>query len=116
VYYHDVATIGFRIHAGSLTVAGSRNLAAFEQQMQLVLERHLLNLPDGRKDLARVARASIAINTALASASSGDVGGLVRAVSQVLLLGPRGIHNYLRDSRIFERVAPRVRARARGVF
>src|SRR5258708_5158994 len=68
VYYHDIATIGFRIHAGSLTVTGSRDLAVFEQQMKLVLDRHLLNLGGERKDLARVASASIAVNTALASA------------------------------------------------
>ena len=116
VYYHDIATIGFRIHAGSLTVTGSRDLAVFEQQMKLVLDRHLLNIGGGHKDLARVARASIAINTALASASSGDVWGLVRAVSQVLRLGPRGIYRYIRDSRILERLAPRVRARVRGEF
>jgi hypothetical protein len=116
VYYHDIATIGFRIHAGSLTVTGSREPAVFEQQMQFVLDRHLLNLRGGRKDLERVARASITINTALASASSGDVGGLFRAAAQILRLGPGGIHRYMRDSRILERVAPRVRAKVRGVF
>jgi glycosyltransferase involved in cell wall biosynthesis len=116
VHYHDIATIGFRIHAGSLTVTASRDPAVFEQQMKLVLDRHLVNLRVGHKDLARVARASIAINTALASASSGDVWGLFRAVSQILRLGPRGIHRYIRDSRILERLAPRMRARVRGVF
>jgi glycosyltransferase involved in cell wall biosynthesis len=116
VNHHDAVTIGFRIHGGSLTVTGSRNPTDFADQMQIVLDRHLTKLGTGSKDLERAARASIAVNAALAAASAGDRSGLLRAAIQVLQLGPAGIHRYLRDSRIVERVAPRVRAKLTGGF
>jgi glycosyltransferase involved in cell wall biosynthesis len=116
VYYHDCVTVGFRIHDGSLTVTGSRDTAAFAHQMQIVLDRHLAKVGAGSKGIERAARASITVNTALSSASVGNLRGLLRAASEVVRLGPAGIHRYLRDSRIVERVAPRVRAKLTGVF
>ncbi len=116
VYYHDNVTVGFRVHGASLTVTGSRDVADFERQLQIVLDRHLPRLCGDSKGVERAARASIAVNTALASASAGDLSGLLRAASQVLRLGPGGIHRYLRDSRIVDRVAPRIRAKLRGAF
>jgi hypothetical protein len=41
VLYHNVVTTGFRIHADSLTVTGSRDATDFRQQMQVVLDRHM---------------------------------------------------------------------------
>jgi glycosyltransferase involved in cell wall biosynthesis len=116
VYYHDIVTVGFRIHGGSLSVTGSRDAADFTNQMQIVLNRHLAKLGGGSKGLERAARASILVNTALASASEGDRRGLVRAAFQILQLGPTDIYRYLRDSRIVERLAPRVRAKLKGTF
>ena len=116
VRYHDIVTVGFRVHGGSLTVTGSRDAGDFAQQMRIVLDRHLGKLGGNAKGVERAARASIAVNTALAAASTGEVGGLLRAAGQVLRLGPSGIHRYLRDSRIIERVAPRVLAKLTGVF
>lgn len=116
VHYHPEVTIGFRIHSGSLTMAGLRNPADFERQMHIVLNRHLIKLGDGSQGLERAARASIAVNAALASASTGDFSGLLRAAAQVLRLGPAGICRYVRDSRIVERLAPRVRARLTGAL
>jgi hypothetical protein len=116
VYYHDIVTVGFRIHGGSLTVTGSRDAGDFARQMQIVLARHLDKLGSDSNGLERTARASIAVNTALAAGSAGDMFGLLRAAGQVLGLGPAGIHRYLRDSRIVERVVPRVRAKLTGGF
>jgi hypothetical protein len=116
VYYHDTVTVGFRIHGASQTVTGSRDTGDFAQQMQIVLDRHLDTLGGGSTGVERAARASIAVNTALAAASTGDVGSLLRAAGRVLGLGPSGIHRYLRDSRILERVAPRIRAKLTGAF
>jgi glycosyltransferase involved in cell wall biosynthesis len=116
VYYHDEVTTGFRIHSGSLTVTGSRDTAGFAGQMQIVLDRHLPRLGSRSRDVERAARASIAVNTALASAAGGDFNYLWRAVFQVLQLGPAGIHRYMRDSRIIDRLVPRVRAKLRGAF
>jgi hypothetical protein len=64
----------------------------------------------------RAGLASIAVNTALAAASAGDLGGLLPALSKVLQLGPEGIRRYIRDSRIVDRVAPRLRAKLGGAF
>jgi Glycosyl transferase family 2 len=116
VCYHDRVTVGFRIHKGSLTVTGSRDAAVFARQMQIVLDRHLTKLGGRSKSIERAARASITVNTALASASIGDLNGLLRAASEVVRLGPAGIRRYIRDSRIVDRVAPRVRARWTGAF
>jgi glycosyltransferase involved in cell wall biosynthesis len=116
IYYHDRVTTGFRIHGGSLTMTGSRDVADFTQQMQIVLKRHSLRLDGHPRDVERAACASIAVNIALASASAGDFSGLYRAATKVLRLGPTGIHRYLRDSRIVERLTPRVRAKLRDAF
>jgi hypothetical protein len=91
VHYHNSVTIGFRIHDGSLTVTGSRDAADFANQMQIVLDRHLAKLGGDSKCIERAARASIAVNTALAAAYGGDTSGLIRAAAQVLRLGPAGI-------------------------
>jgi len=116
VYYHNGLTVGFRIHQGSLTVAGSHDTAGFKQQMQTVLDRHLTKIGGRSKAIERAARASIAVNTALSSASAGNITDLWRAAFEVARLGPVGISRYLRDSRIVERVAPRVRAKLTGAF
>jgi Glycosyl transferase family 2 len=116
VYYHNPVTVGFRIHHGSLTSTGSRDAANFANQLQIVLTRHIGRHPGVSRQIEPVARASIAVNVALASASAGDPSGLWRAAAKILRLGPAGIRRYLRDSRIAERVVPRVRAKFAGVY
>jgi glycosyltransferase involved in cell wall biosynthesis len=116
VYYHPEVAIGFRIHAGSLTASGSRDVDDFSRQMSIVLERHLPRAGAGSKGVERAARASIAVNCALAAAATGDLGRLPRAAMDVLRLGPVGIGRYLRDSRILDRLAPRVRAKLANTF
>ena len=116
VYYHEGVTVGFRIHDGALSVTGSRDPADFANQMQIVLDRHLTKLGTDSRGIERAARASIAVNTALATAYAGDISGLLRAAAQVLRLGPAGICRYVRDSRIVDRVLPRVRAKLAGAF
>jgi glycosyltransferase involved in cell wall biosynthesis len=116
VWYHDCVTTGFRVHGGSQTMTGSRRAADFTDQMRIVLERHLPRLRGESAGVERAARASIAVNTALAAAAAGDPRHLIRAAAQLAKLGPIGIGRYLRDSRIMDRVAPRVRAKLAGVF
>lgn len=115
-YYHDEVTVGFRIHSGSLTVTGSGKIEDFRHQMEAVLERHLSGLGFTSKRVERAARASIAVNAGLANASRGDFTGLCRAAWRIALLGPCGISRYLRDSRIVERVVPRIRAKLAGRY
>jgi hypothetical protein len=115
-YYHEEITIAFRIHRDSLTTTGSRDAADFTQQLRIVLDRHLPALKGSSAKVARVARASIKVNTALAAAAQGDYRALAAAAFAVLSLGPSGMRRYFRDSRIAERVLPRVRAKLSGAL
>jgi hypothetical protein len=117
VHYHDRVTAAFRIHGDSLTMTGSRAPADFENQMRIVLDRHVGRLAPARSaPVGRAAQASIKVNVALATASGGSLVALAKAVGQLFLLGPRGLHRYLRDSRLFERVVPRLRAKFSGAL
>jgi glycosyltransferase involved in cell wall biosynthesis len=113
--YRGSASTAFRIHGTSLTVAGSADSRDFEAQLNLVLQRHVDQLPAARRaEVERRATASIAVNCELALAAAGSSRALLRACTTVLLLGPRQAIRYLRDSRIMERALPRLRARLAG--
>ena len=117
VVYHREVTTDFRVHGSSLTVTGSRNADEFRRQMEIVLERHLGKVPAGRRAATeRAARSSININVALAAASGGSVTGLASALKDIIALGPAGMARYLRDSRLWERVTCRLRAKLAGAF
>ena len=115
--YRDEVTTGFRVHGGSQTVTGSRDIQDFERQMQIVRDRHLPRVSNNaRNKVRRASGTSIAVNLALAAAAAGDSKRLLSAAASILRLGPGGIYEYFRDSRLVERVAPRVRARLAGAF
>jgi hypothetical protein len=114
--YHGEATVGFRIHAGSLTATGSRDREEFSRQMRRVVARHLPNLQHDSRSTRQIARASIVVNSALASAATGNYLGLPAAAAQVALLGPQGVRRYFRDSRIVERLLPRLRAKMHSIL
>jgi len=116
VYYHPEITSGFRIHSGSLTMTGRHDSVELARQMRTVLERYLPRLGSRSQYVEPAARASIAVNLALASAAAGDTRGLWRAIGGVLRLRPAAIRRFLRDTRLLERVVPRVRAHMRGSF
>lgn len=116
VCHHRAVTTAFRVHGSSLTVTGSRDSADFERQMQIVLDRHLPRLAAHRGRVQRAGIASIKVNGALAAAASGRLAPLLPALGRVLALGPAGIHRYIRDSRIADRLVPRVRAKLMGSF
>lgn len=115
VVYHPEALTAFRIHGSSLTVSGSRDAADFEQQMQIVLDRHRGMLdPRAAKETLRMARTSIAINKNLAIASRGRPTALWAALGHLLSLWPRQLLHYWQWSRFGERVIPRLRLRLAG--
>lgn len=117
VIYHADVTTGFRVHGGSLTVTGSRDANDFRSQMRTVLERHLGKLPpDSRRRVEATARAAISVNVSLATAAAGSWKALGGAAWEVLLLGPAGIWRFLRDSRLKDRLLPRLRAKLAGAF
>jgi len=116
VIYHDEITTGFRVHGGSLTVTGSRDIDDFTGQMETVLNRHLSSFEGRSRAVERAARASIKMNVALAAAAAGNGRRMIGAGAAVLALGPFGMAAYLRDSRLVERIAPRLKAQLRGAF
>ncbi|WP_375455008.1 glycosyltransferase [uncultured Methylobacterium sp.] len=110
VYHSDVLT-GFRVHAQSMTVGGSRDAAEFAAQMRTVLAAHAGDLPAAvRASVLRQAEASLRVNCGLAAASRGSLPALLRAAFAILALGPRRIPAFLRDTRLLDRVLPRLRA------
>jgi hypothetical protein len=115
--YHADVTTGFRIHGNSLTVTGSRNPEDFRSQMQTVLDRHLGKVPRAaRRGVESRARAAIAVNVSLATAAAGSWKNLVGAAWQILSLGPVGTMQFLRDTRLKDRLLPRLRAKMSGAL
>ncbi len=113
IYYHDRPTTAFRIHRGSLTVTGSRDTADFSNQLQIVFERHLA-LANHATDIERAGRVSIQVNTVLAAAAGGDYSDVISGLLAILRLNPIGIIRYFRDSRLMDRLLPRLRAKFAG--
>lgn len=117
VRYRDLVTVGFRIHRGSLTATGSLDAVDFRGQMDTVLARHLGRVAQAsRRRIERVARVSIAVNIGLAAAARGRYRGLLAAAVDACCLGPAGIWRYWRDSRLAERLLPRLKARWAGAL
>ena len=115
VRYHREALTGYRVHGGALTVCGSRNAASFAEQMTIVLDRHADAVaPPRRRAVLRRARAAIALNTALARAFHTGSGELAAALLRVLCLNPFGFYAFLRDTRLRERLVPRLRSLLAG--
>src|SRR5262249_34449297 len=115
VTYDDSVLACFRVHGLSQTITGSRSEADFRAQHMRVLDRHIANLPPARRaSVRRAALASVAVNTALAGANNGYPTGLLVAARALIGLGPIGLWRYFRDSRLVERVLPRLKARIAG--
>jgi glycosyltransferase involved in cell wall biosynthesis len=114
IYYHPEPLACFRIHGNSLTVSGSHTIDDFRSQMEIVRDRYIGRLAIGREDALRIATVSIDLNVALAAAGNGKPGELLPALARLVALGPRKIGRYFRDSRIVERILPRLRARLAG--
>jgi hypothetical protein len=115
--YHREALTCFRIHGSSLTMSGSRQVSDFESQMQSVLRSHISALPAARRNAVRSkALVSLRVNACLAAATNdpAPLKHLINAFGEVLGLGPVKMREYLFESRLFERLIPRLRARMAG--
>jgi hypothetical protein len=111
IYYHPIPLACYRIHNTSLTVLASRNDSDFRRQHEIIVDRHLTKLDlVAQNQVLPVARASINVNTALAAALRGQYNCLFKAFVSLLVLGPRGMRQYLVFSRIIDRAFPRLRA------
>jgi glycosyltransferase involved in cell wall biosynthesis len=105
---------GFRVHPNSQTVVRSSNLADFREQLAIVSNKHLaLWQASGRLKhrVGKVTKFSNEVNSTLAGMMYGRRPPLWHLLIWFLALGPSGAHRYLRDSRIRERVAARLKAR-----
>lgn len=108
VAWEPAAQVAFRIHAGSLTLTGSKDGAAFRRQLETPVARHLAALqPQDMQRVGRLARRSNELNAALAGAYHGQSGDLVRALRGIAALGPKGWRAFLRDTQIVNRTMPR---------
>jgi hypothetical protein len=110
IHVRPEKTTAFRLHGSSLTMTGSRKAAEFREQLEIVLRRHLDAVPASlRRRAGRLARASVDINCSLAAASAFG------AATALLRLGP-SVPAYLRQSRIVDRLMPRVRLSLSGAM
>lgn len=103
---------GFRVHPASQTAARKLQPNEWEDQLTTVLDRHLERWPVTgplRTSVEQIARASIAVNSALSAASRGEPVRPTAVLFQLLALGPWGWRKYFRDSRIVQRVRSRVK-------
>lgn len=117
VHVRRAETTAFRIHGSSLTMTGARDAAAFRDQHELVLARHLPLVPAADRPAVQLrARASIEVNCLLASASRGEGQGAGRTMRALARLGPAGALTYLRQSRLIDRLLPRMRLKLRGAL
>ena len=115
VVYHHEALANYRVHAGALTVSGSRSVEDFDKQMRSVLDRHAPAIATARrKAVVRRARTAIEVNVALSRALHGAPWRLLPAALRMLGLGPLNLHALLRDTRLVERLLPRLRTHLSG--
>lgn len=114
--YYPKPLSGFRIHPSSQTVIRSSYLQDFRNQLEDVAKRHLANwdvLEPRKKYISKIVWFSIQVNTGLAGTLHRDSVDLFKLLVTFLSLGPWGWHRYLRDSRIWERISARLKARLR---
>lgn len=111
--YLPTLLAAFRIHPRALTLTRSAQLHEFRQQLEIVLDRHLID-PAGLgahgEGVAATARFSVEVNVALAAMAHRRRPHLLRLLLQFLQLGPARWGKYIRDSRILERTRARLRA------
>lgn len=115
VRFIDEELSAFRLHSESQTVSRRLRLNEWEQQLTTVLARHIENCgitDHRRRELERVAKASIAVNAMLSARFRGDSSDIAGVARQLLSLGPSGWYRYMRDSRIVQRTSSRLRLRA----
>lgn len=111
--YFPKPLAAFRIHSHSQTVQRSFDISGFKKQMETVLMKHLNYLAVQGPSLERIKRValfSIQVNTALAARIHGAKNSFYALLASFAKLGPVGWCQYLRDSRITDRITARLRA------
>lgn len=110
--WHPWVGTAFRLHIGSQTVTGSRNLEDFSQQLTLPVARHLPFLPTSdQPEVRNLAEVSNLINIWLAARYHGQAHSIAPILRRVFSLGPVGIIRLLNRSRVIQRMRPRLSLR-----
>jgi glycosyltransferase involved in cell wall biosynthesis len=114
VRFFNQTLAAFRLHPASQTAARKTQPNEWEQQLTTVFTKHFQTWQgtgNRREAVRQAAKASIAVNSALSAASRGEPFQLSPVLLKLLALGPSGLHRYLRDSRIVQRVRSRLKVR-----
>jgi glycosyltransferase involved in cell wall biosynthesis len=112
VHFINQTLVAFRVHPASQTAARKIEPREWEQQLSTVLNRHLSTWSTHnrqRNQVERVARYSIRVNSALSAISRGKDASVLPLLTEFLTLGPTQCRRYLRDSRIVQRLIPRLK-------
>jgi glycosyltransferase involved in cell wall biosynthesis len=115
IIYYPHALSAFRIHSSSQTVTRSSKTGEFYNQLNTVAHNYLdkWEVSEYRKKRVQVlAEFSIQVNTVLAAIAHRKRSRLelIKLFLSCLSLGPLGVYQYLRASRIQERVIARLKA------
>jgi glycosyltransferase involved in cell wall biosynthesis len=113
-FYYPKALSAFRVHPDSQTIKKSSSIIDFQKQMSIVLDNHYDHWQADRRlkgETYRVAQFSIEVNTTLAALVHGEKGNLFGLLYSFLMLGFPGWQQYLYNSRIFERLVARMKAK-----
>ncbi|MGB7654495.1 MAG: glycosyltransferase [Novosphingobium sp.] len=107
-------TTAYRVHGNAQTLTASRDIAEFRRQLDEVIDRHLLAFTSAHSAVDRRVRASVEVNCALALAASGKRTSLLRTLLHLLRLGPRQILRFFDETRLIDRLRPRLRLALTG--
>lgn len=114
--YTPVPTVAFRVHPDSQTIQRSTDAADFRQQLDAVLEQHIIHLSGDERLKAHIRQCgqfSNKVNSGLANfIHSKKKIILIDLLFSFLTLGPTKWATYCRSSRIVERVLARLRSKA----
>lgn len=109
---------GFRVHTSSQTIVRSSSSQEFREQLEVVGTKHFDRWQAGehtKRRLRPIMDFSIEVNNALAGAAHGEKTNILALLVDFVRLGSPGWCRYIRDSRIWERVSARIKARVKPV-
>lgn len=109
-------TTAYRVHGGAQTYNISRDIDEYRRQLDQVIDRHLCAFTEPGSLTDRRARLAAQMNCALALAASGKPTSLIVALIETMRIGPRQIKRLLQETRLIDRVRPRLRLALAGAI
>jgi glycosyltransferase involved in cell wall biosynthesis len=114
IFYCPRPLASFRIHPMSQTIRRSFDIRNFSEQLSKVFQKHYAGWQADEKSRSRTERNamfSIQVNVQLAARIHGGKLNVFKMLFGFFRLGIPGWYEYLRDSRIVDRVLARLRSR-----